>query len=282
MSSSISPTHLTCEYFTNPIGLGTQHPRLSWKLSATGRNAKQSAYHLIVTSDQTTLWDSGKVISDQSVHVAYGGPSLHSGQRCTWRVQVWDADDQPSDWSDEASWEMGLLNTADWQAQWITPDLEQDHAPLLRRAFAIDGEITSARIHATSLGLYELHLNGERVGDGQLTPGWTSYKHRLQYQTYDVTAHIKRGDNAMGAMLGDGWYRGFLGFAGGRGIYGDKLALLLLIDSRSSAVRFIEPKTQVDRCDIRNLASGGNTTTLVCHTVCCNIGGLCLPGFDVR
>ncbi len=244
MSSSLLIAHLTCEYFANPICLDTQHPRLSWKLNSAARNARQQAYQIVVTDagdGGAVIWDSGKVQSDQSVHVAYAGPALHSGQRCYWRVRVWDGDDQPSEWSETMFWEMGLLDNSEWQADWITPDLAEDHAPLLRRSFALDGEIKSARIYATSLGIYELHLNGQRVGDGLLTPGWTSYKNRLQYQVYDVTALLQSGDNAIGAMLGDGWHRGYLGFNGKREIYGDKLALLLqlhvvLVDGRTVVV----------------------------------------------
>jgi alpha-L-rhamnosidase len=239
------PNHLTCEYFTNPIGLELRQPRLSWKASATKRGARQTAYQIVVAessagleasaADQPAagiLWDSGKVASDTSVHVPYAGASLEPGQRCYWQVRVWDENDVASDWSEIAFWEMGLLDSANWQADWITPDWDEDAsqsqpAPLLRRGFRAGSSMVAARIYATSLGLYELRLNGQRVGDAVLTPGWTSYDHRLQYQTYDVTALVREGDNALGALLGDGWYRGYLGFQGQRSLYGDRLALLL-------------------------------------------------------
>lgn len=258
MSSSLSITHLTCEYFDNPIGLETQNPRLSWKLNATARNVRQSAYQIVVTDTSdggAVLWDSGKVASDQSVHVAYAGPALHTGQRCFWRVRVWDGDDAPTEWSASAFWEMGLLDNAEWQAEWITPDLTEDHSPLLRRAFALDGEIKSARIYATSLGIYELHLNGQRVGDGLLTPGWTTYQHRLQYQTYDVTTLLQHGDNALGAMLADGWWRGYMGFTGKREVYGDKLALLLQLH-----VAYADGRTAVVTSDDQWKSSTGPIT----------------------
>jgi alpha-L-rhamnosidase len=125
-----------------------------------------------------------------------------------------------------------LLDSGNWQADWITPDWDEDTsrpqpAPLLRHSFSADSGIVAARVYATSLGLYELRLNGQRVGDAVLTPGWTSYDHRLQYQTYDVTDLVHEGDNALGAILGDGWYRGYMGFTGERNMYGDRLALLL-------------------------------------------------------
>lgn len=235
----LTPHRLTCEYFVNPLGLGARRPRLSWKLSADAdaRDVRQSAYQIVVAADpdgeRNVIWDTGKVQSGQSVHVRYAGPELRSGQRCYWRVRVWDQDDRPSEWSPTAWWEMGLLDVADWQAQWITPDWDDPQdpaqprpAPLLRRAFVLDGQVRAARLYATSLGLYELRLNGRRVGDGLLTPGWTSYNKRLQYQTYDVADLLVEGANVIGAMLADGWYRGHLGFQGQRNLYGDRLALL--------------------------------------------------------
>ena len=161
---------LTCDYFTNPIGIDTLQPHLSWKLNASQRDARQTAYQIQVTSGKDRLlWDSGKQTSDLSLHVPYDGEPLQPGQRCAWRVRVWDENDTASAWSDAAFWEMGLLHPSNWQAEWITPDWEEDTsqpqpAPLLRRAFAITGAIVAARIYATGLGLYELHLNGQRVG----------------------------------------------------------------------------------------------------------------------
>ncbi|MCL5996532.1 MAG: family 78 glycoside hydrolase catalytic domain [Chloroflexi bacterium] len=267
MPSSISPVQLTCEYFTNPIGLGVRQPRLSWKLSAPGRAALQSAYQVRVAESPEALggehnsiqvlWDSGKVVSDQSAHVSYGGPGLRSGQRCYWQVRVWDAADQPSDWSALAFWEMGLLEAGDWQAGWISPDWDEDTtqsqpAPMLRRAFTLDGPVQAARVYVTSLGLYELCLNGRRVGDGLLTPGWTSYDHRLQYQTYDVTALLREGENALGAFLADGWFRGNLGFERNRNTYGDRLALLLQL-----AVTYADGRTALVTSDEQWRATTG-------------------------
>ncbi len=240
-----SPTSLTCEYLTNPLGLDVRRPRLSWKISAAQHGARQTAYQIVVAEAPAILkaapagraedglsWDTGQVMSDSSVHVPYAGAALQPGRRFYWRVRVWDENDAVSEWSETAFWEMGLLDSANWQADWITPDWDEDvgrpqPAPLLRREFSARGGIVAARVYATSLGLYELRLNGQRVGDAVLTPGWTSYDHRIQYQTYDVTTLVREGDNALGVMLGDGWYRGYLGFRGQRGLYGDRLALLL-------------------------------------------------------
>jgi alpha-L-rhamnosidase len=228
----LNPHSLTCEYFTNPIGIDVPQPRLSWKSNAQVRGARQTAYQIIVTDRaDVVLWDSGKVASDASVHVPYAGPELKPGQRCHWRVHVWDEADAASEWSDTAFWEMGMLDSANWRADWITPDSDEDisqsqPAPMLRREFKVNGEVVSARLYATSLGLYECWLNGQRVGDALLTPGWTSYDHRVQYQTYDVTSLIRSGDNAIGALIGDGWFRSYLGFEGRRNTYGTRLALL--------------------------------------------------------
>ncbi|MCA9875776.1 MAG: family 78 glycoside hydrolase catalytic domain, partial [Anaerolineales bacterium] len=213
-------------------------PRLSWQMQSDRRGARQTAYQIVAApseaslfSDQELLWDSGKVETDQSILAPYQGPKPVSGQRIYWKVRVWDEKGQRME-SPAAWWEMGLLDSSDWHADWITPDWDEDTSrpqpsPLLRRTFNARSGLVSARIYATSLGLYELRLNGQRVGDAVLTPGWTSYDHRLQYQTYDVTNLLLDGENVLGAMLGDGWYRGYLGFTGERNLYGDRLGLLL-------------------------------------------------------
>jgi alpha-L-rhamnosidase len=236
----LTPEKLVCEYLVNPIGLDERQPRLSWQLSAQHRGARQTAYQIragknpaaLEASAADIVWDTGKVMSDHSLHIAYAGPPLQPGQRCYWQVRVWDERDTISAWSETAFWEMGLLDSDGWRAEWITPDWDEDTsrpqpAPLLRRDFTAEGGIVSARIYATSLGVYELRLNGQPVGEAVLTPGWTSYDHRLQYQTYDVTSLVREGANTLGAMLGDGWYRGYLGHHGHRNVYGDRLALLL-------------------------------------------------------
>jgi alpha-L-rhamnosidase len=236
----LTPDKLVCEYLVNPIGLDVRQPRLSWQVSARHRGARQTAYHIRAGKNPTAhedsaagaVWDTGKVLSDHSLHIPYAGPTLQPGQRCYWQVRVWDENDTVSAWSNIACWEMGLLNSSSWQAEWITPDWDEDTsrpqpAPLLRRNVKAQSGIVTARIYATSLGLYALRLNGQHVGEAMLTPGWTSYDHRLQYQTYDVTSLMREGDNVLGAMLGDGWYRGYLGHRGHRNVYGDRLALLV-------------------------------------------------------
>ncbi|MCG3208809.1 MAG: hypothetical protein FOGNACKC_02421 [Anaerolineae bacterium] len=235
MPTTIS--NLTCEYQTNPLGIDVLQPRLGWQMHSDHRGASQTAYQILAASSaadlaggRELLWDSGKIETDQSTQVVYSGPVLAACQRVYWKVKVWDETGQVAE-SAPAWWEMSLLNSP-WQAGWITPEWDEDvnrsqPAPLLRRTFSADSGLIAARVYATSLGLYQLRLNGQRVGDAVLTPGWTSYDHRLQYQTYDVTGLVRPGDNALGAILGDGWYRGHMGFTGARNLYGNRLALLL-------------------------------------------------------
>jgi alpha-L-rhamnosidase len=233
---------LRTEYKDNPLGIDSRAPRLSWRIASNARSVRQSAYQIRVGRTSNDLrtarqlhWDSGRVASGESIHRVYEGQPLASGQRYFWQVQIWDDQGRASGWSAPAWWEMGLLSPADWRTTWIEPGLPEDAAtsppaPMLRRAFRLKQPVQSARAYVTSQGVYELHLNGRRVGDEVLTPGWTSYATRLQYQTYDVTALLRRGDNAAGVVLGNGWFRGDIGFTKRRNVYGDRLALLLQID----------------------------------------------------
>jgi alpha-L-rhamnosidase len=233
----VSLTHLRCEYKVDPLGIDVRQPRLSWQLSADGRGVAQAAYQIRVAESEAGLatspiWDTGRVASDQSIHVVYRGPALASARRYYWQVRVWDGDGTVSDWSAPAFWEMGLLDTSGWQASWIGPAWDEDvtvpqPAPMLRTTFDLEGDVQAARAYVSSLGLYEVELNGQRVGDQVFTPGWTSYDTRLQYQTYDITDLLQAGGNAVGATLGDGWYRGYLGWGDRRNVYGEHLALLL-------------------------------------------------------
>ena len=184
-ASPLGVYDLRCEYQDNPLGIDVIHPRLSWKLVSERRGAMQSAYQIRVRDENGNLWDTCKVVSDQSIHVPYKVPALRSGQRYTWQVRAWDDTGQASAWSDTAWWEMGLLHASDWQASWIEPGWQEDPnaqrpCPYLRTTFSADGPASSARVYITSLGLYELFLNGQRVGDAYFTPGYTSYNRRLQ------------------------------------------------------------------------------------------------------
>ena len=228
-------SNLRCEYKENPIGIDVRVPRFSWQLQGNSRNTMQTAYQIRVSKDplfQKLDWDSGMVVSDQSIHVIYEGPALQSSTRYYYTVRVWDNKGNQSDWSSNAFFESGLLTTAEWSAKWITAkhedgDTDYKPCPMFRRAFEVKDSIQSARIYATALGIYALELNGKPVSDWLFTPGWTSYHKRLQYQTYDVTQLLKSGSNALGAMVGDGWYSGDMTPDIKRNYYGDQTALLL-------------------------------------------------------
>jgi alpha-L-rhamnosidase len=230
---------LRCEYKIDPVGIDIAKPRLSWQIESTEKNVMQTAYEVQVALSEKDLarekviWDSGAVKSDASVGMEYTGPALGGEKSYFWHVRVWDNHGNTSTWSTPAKWEMGLLESKDWKAAWITPNLQEDEtrsnpAPLLRKGFALSAKkkIEQARLYASAMGLYEMHLNGKRVGDEYFTPGWTAYDFRFQYQTYDVSGLLKPGVNCLGAMLGDGWYRGHMAFAGKRNNYGKKVALL--------------------------------------------------------
>jgi alpha-L-rhamnosidase len=256
VSGKTRPLHVTTlrtEYKENPLGIDTAKPRLSWQMRSGDRGVVQSAYQVRVAGSERGLgraselvWDSGRVSSNESILRPYGGPPLQSGRRYHWQARVWDGGGKASEWSAPAWWEMGLLEPGDWKASWIEPDLADDVSkpgpvPMLRREFQLRGPIERARAYVTAHGLYELYLNGQRVGDRLFTPGWTSYNKRLQYQTYDVTPLLKTGPNAVGALLGNGWYRGNLAWEGRRNIYGDRLGLLAQIqvtykDGRSETI----------------------------------------------
>jgi hypothetical protein len=206
---------LRCEYLENPLGIDAAQPRLSWILDSNERGQRQTAYQILAASsadelkkDRGDLWDSGKVSSDQTTFVTYGGKPLASRQACFWKVRSWDQDGQPSPWSKVAFWEMGLLKTDDWQAQWIarTTNMDELPAPLFRRELTLDGKIKRARVYICGLGYYELHINGQIVGDQLLDPGYTRYDRRDLYVTHDVTSLLKRGPNAIGVILGNGWF----------------------------------------------------------------------------
>lgn len=230
---------LRCEYANDPLGIDVRKPRFSWELVSGERGVMQTSYEVRVAASQADLakgkliWSSGKVMSDASNQVEYAGPALETANIYFWQVRAGDNHAHVSEWSKTARWEMGLLEAGNWKAKWITPDLEEDEkksnpSPILRREFAVNArkKIERARIYASAMGLYELELNGKRVGDDYFTPGWTAYDFRFQYQTYDVTAMLKNGANCLGAMLGDGWFRGRSGWEGRRDLYGKKLALL--------------------------------------------------------
>ncbi len=216
-SSAVCIEDLTCEYLVNPLGIETQRPRLSWMLRSNCRGQFQRAYeiqashsHEALHSGKADMWNTGKVRSDQSLHVEYAGVPLRSRQGCWWRVRVWDADGRVSSYSQPAYFEMGLLKPNDFQAQWITCPVivqGQEHpSPILRKSFRLGKPISSARAYVSGLGYFELRINGRRIGENVLDPGFTRYDARTLYVTHDVTEALKGGDNVLAVMLGNGWY----------------------------------------------------------------------------
>ncbi len=214
---------LRCEYRTQPLGIDAPQPRLSWVLESNRRGETQTAYEILAATSaaklrraDADLWVSGRVNSSESVHVVYAGKPLRSGQRVFWKVRAWNAAGRASAFSKPAWFETALLSPADWQARWIQsptahplpPDQAFDGypAPLFRKEFTPDKKNPPARPYVSGLGYYELRLNGERVGDHVLDPGWTTYSKRVLYSTYDVTKQLERGRNALGVMLGNGWF----------------------------------------------------------------------------
>ncbi|WP_112433744.1 glycoside hydrolase family 78 protein [Thermogemmatispora tikiterensis] len=227
------------EYHTESevLGLGAERPRLSWMVETERPAWRQAGYEIEAYDAAGQLWaSSGLLRSAESVLVPWPFAPLHSRQRLQVRVRVEGQDGSRSPWSAPVTLEAGLLQPSDWEARFITPDWDEDTtrpqpAPFLRREFEVAPGLAAARLYITALGVYEAHLNGQVVGDQVLAPGWTSYDQRLLYQTFDVTALLHEGRNAIGAIVGDGWFRGRLGFhGGGRNLYGERLGLLAQLE----------------------------------------------------
>jgi alpha-L-rhamnosidase len=219
------------EGFTNPMGFHDATPAFSWKLPAGIE--KQTAYRIEVKGDEV-VWDSGWVESEQSVFVPYGGDPLHSRQRLEWRVRFKDETGKDNGWSTSAEFELGLLSKSDWSAKWIRPEVkaesEKEPVGYLKRDFSVSGRVEQARLYVTARGVFEVQLNGEKVGNDHFANGWTSYKHRLDTLTYDVTDNLHSGDNKLDALLGMGWYAGNIGFKGQKQYYGEHPELLLQLE----------------------------------------------------
>ncbi|MEQ9209862.1 MAG: alpha-L-rhamnosidase N-terminal domain-containing protein, partial [Pseudomonadales bacterium] len=219
------------EGFTDPLGYHDARPGFSWKLPEDIKH--QTAYRIEV-SGESVVWESGWVESDQSVLVPYGGEYLQSRQQFEWRVQFKDEGGIASDWSEPGTVELGLLSKSDWSAKWIRPatnapeDVEK--VSLLQRRFELDGSIEKARLYVTARGLFEVSLNGVKVGNDYFANGFTSYSNRLGSLTYDVTDQLQQGDNSHDALLAYGWYAGRFGWSGQRQNYGDYPELLLQLE----------------------------------------------------
>jgi len=250
---ALTPTELRCEHLFEPQGLNTRFPRFTWGLTGEGRGRRQTAYRIVVGSDQADVaagrgdwWDSGKVTSPDTLLIPYGGRALMSDRTLWWLVEVWDESGNPSPLPTPARLMTGLLDATDWKARWITRQLippggrfpPQDTvydnpywarpADYYRRDFAVARKVRRATVYATALGLYELQVNGHRLGDQVLAPGWTDYHTRVEYQSYDATPHLAQGDNTLAAIVGEGWYSGRVAYDNKRAgsHYGVRPALL--------------------------------------------------------
>ena len=238
---SLKPVFLRCENLVAPVGIETKVPRFSWKLQATSGNAtdlKQNCYEIIVASDPKNLtpekadiWDSGAVTSKETYGINLPASKLASNNRYFWKVRVWDQDEKVSAWSPVAEFATGPMNAADWHADWIGYDkacdatkVEDGHflpPPVyFRHNFDVTKSVKHAVLHCSAFGIADFHLNGKKVGNEYFMPGWTDYEKRVYFHSYDVTKSVHKGENAVGAILGDGWYAGYVGFGAHREHYG--------------------------------------------------------------
>lgn len=228
LTSDLKPVNLRTEYKTDPV-TDAAKPRLSWELISNVRGQAQTAYEIMVSSSpellatgKGDLWNSNKISGNTTNQVEYAGKPLQSRTACFWKVRSWDKKGEAGAWSQTAKWEMGLLSKTDWKAVWIGNDLTAlgkgkvyhlPPSPYFRKEMVLKSAVKKARLYVTSLGLYEFQINGKRIGNDYFTPGWTDYNKRVYYQTYDITKDLKAGKNAMGSILADGWYAGYLGYA---------------------------------------------------------------------
>ena len=206
--------NLQCEHLTNPIGIDLQHPRLSWMMNDEREGARQTAYQLFVSTDSLALskgigstWQTVKINTDKSL-VNYQGKALSPFTKYYWRVSVWDKDGKPGEASAISAFETGMMDQRNWKGSWISDnkDIHAKPAPYFRDVFSVDKKIRSARAYIAVAGLYELYINGEKIGNHRLDPMYTRFDRRTLYVSYDVTQQIKDGKNAVGVLLGNGWY----------------------------------------------------------------------------
>ena len=217
------PQHLKVDYNINPMGVDVPDPGFSWEVGDLSRGAVQTAYRILVSSSpellqqkKGDLWDSKKVVSNQTIQILYQGKPLQSAKRYYWTVKTWNAEDQASDFSDPTWFETGIFSPGEWRGQWISDNrkpperledfYEQIPVPLFRKQFTENNKVKKARLYISGLGYYEAYLNGNKIGDHWLDPGWTQYAETVYYAAYDVTSMLQQGENVLGVKLGNGWY----------------------------------------------------------------------------
>jgi len=233
----VNVKQLSIEYLHNPVGIDVTEPRFSWIIESKERDVHQTAYQILVasspeklTEQSADIWNSGKVFSDHSILLPFTNHQLSSRQRYFWKVRIWDAKDNASAFSENAFWEMGLLKRSDWQAKWISApkvydwanfvahrklhikevEVENsDPAPQFRTAFQVKKKIQQARLYISGIGYNVPFINGQKISDRLLDPAFTRYDKTVLYTTYDITEHMRSGENVLGVVLGNGWYNMF-------------------------------------------------------------------------
>jgi alpha-L-rhamnosidase len=234
IAQKISLYDLKVEHLVNPLNIDNPMPRFSWKITSGVKNTLQTSYEIRLAKTaaigNNPFWASSKAL-EQSILIPYSGPELASKTKYFWQVRIKDNHGNTSPWSAVQYFQTGL-KSADWTAKWITVEGKDSSkiSPLFRKEVSLSKNIRSAMMYVTAKGLYEANINGKRVSDYYFAPGWTSYRKHLQYQVYDVTASLKKGANALGVTLGDGWYKGRIGFGSQHNFYGDTRALLLQLE----------------------------------------------------
>jgi alpha-L-rhamnosidase len=212
--SPIQSDGLKCEYLKNPLGIDTPSPRLTWLITDTRRGAKQTAYQVLVDTDSMKVvqetaeeWNTGKVVSENNLLV-YKGKLLQPFTRYYWKVIVWDKDGVKATQAPVSSFETGMMQMRNWKGAWISDsrDITTKPAPYFRKTFSTEKKIKSARAYIAVAGLYELYINGHKIGNHRLDPMYTRFDRRTLYVTYDVTSALQSGKNAIGVLLGNGWY----------------------------------------------------------------------------
>lgn len=204
-------TNLKCEHLRNPLGIDAKNPRFSWQMTNEANGTKQAAYQIIVGTDEHFLaegiiWNSGKIGKEENL-VIYAGPALMPFTKYFWGVQVWDNHGSEAV-SDVSTFETGMMEMRNWKGSWITDtrEIAVKPAPYFRKEFRTEKKIKSARAYVAAAGLFELSINGKKIGDHKLDPTYTRFDRRNLYVTHDVTSELKNGENAIGVLLGNGWY----------------------------------------------------------------------------
>jgi hypothetical protein len=247
--AALTPVDLCCDYVVDPIGVDSNAPRLFWKLASTANGERQTAYEILAASSakklargEGNLWASGKIVSDETIQIPYAGGKLKSFDQVFWKVRVWDANGKVSAWSKPAMWTMGVLNNSDWHAQWIGATDTNIPSLLLRHEFTVKPGLKRALVNICGLGQYELTLNGKKVSDDFLSPGWTKYDRTCLYDTRDITTELKHGRNAVGIELGNGMYQVLGGgrFTKFKGSFGPQKAIAQIrLEYADGSVDFI-------------------------------------------